>query len=74
MLNLKTIRENPEKISQGIKNKGETGDVEQILKLDEKRREIIQQVENLKHERNVLSQQVSQLKKQGKPADDIIKI
>jgi len=72
MLDLKLIREYPEQIARGIKNKGEIGDVEQILKLDEKRREVIQKVENLKHERNELSQQVSQLKKQGKPAEDVI--
>ncbi len=73
MLDLKAIRENPEQIAQGIKNKGEIEDVEQILKLDEKRRDVIQKVENLKHERNELSQQVGQLKKQGKPAGLIIK-
>jgi seryl-tRNA synthetase len=72
MLDLKAIRENPEKYARGMKSRGETGDVEQILKLDEKRRELIQQVENLKHQRNELSQQVSQLKKTGKPADTVI--
>lgn len=73
MLDLKAIREHPQQIAQGIKNKGEIGDVEQILKLDEKRREVIQKVENLKHERNALSQQVSQLKREGKPAEEVIK-
>jgi len=73
MLDLKAIREHSQQIAQGIKNKGEIGDVEQILKLDEKRREVIQEVENLKHQRNALSQQVSQLKREGKPADEVIK-
>jgi seryl-tRNA synthetase len=73
MLDLKAIREHPQQIAQGIKNKGEIGDVEQILKLDEKRREVIQEVENLKHQRNALSQQVSQLKRERKPADEVIR-
>jgi len=72
MLDLKYIRENADHVARSIKNKGEMGDVDQILALDEKRREIIQQVEKLKHERNDLSQQVSQLKRAGKPADDLI--
>lgn len=72
MLDLKFIRENPDITKRGIKNKRETGDVDEILSLDNKRREIIQNVERLKHERNELSQQVGQLKKQEKSANDII--
>jgi seryl-tRNA synthetase len=72
MLDLKFIRENPEITKRSIKNKRETGDVDEILSLDNKRREIIQNVERLKHERNDLSQQVGQLKKQGKSANGII--
>jgi len=72
MLDLKFIRENPKLVKEGLKKKGELGNVDEILALDEKRRGIIQNVELLKHERNDLSQKVSQLKKEGKPADDII--
>ena len=72
MLDLKFIRENPALVKEGIKNKGEMGDVDTILDLDEKRREIIQKVEALKHERNDLSQQVSMLKKERKPAEAVI--
>jgi seryl-tRNA synthetase len=72
MLDLKFIRENPKLAKEGIKNKGEQGNIDEILELDEKRRKIIQNVENLKHERNDLSQKVSRLKKEGKPAEDII--
>ena len=72
MLDLKFIRENPALVKEGIKNKGEMGDVDAILHLDEKRREIIQKVEALKHERNDLSQQVSILKKQKKSVEAVI--
>ena len=72
MLDLKFIRENPELVKKGIKNKGEMGNVDAILELDEKRRQIIQKVEALKHERNDLSQQVSVLKKEGKSAEVVI--
>jgi seryl-tRNA synthetase len=72
MLDLKFIRENPELVKKGIKNKGEMGSVDAILELDEKRRQIIQKVETLKHERNELSHQVSILKKEGKSAETVI--
>ncbi len=72
MLDLKLIREEPDLVKQGIKNKGEMGNVDKILELDSQRRAIIQDVETLKHERNELSQKVSELKKEGKPADEVI--
>lgn len=73
MLDLKFIREHPALVKQGIKNKGEMGDVDRILELDARRREMIRKAEQLKHQRNELSQQVSILKKEGKPADEIIR-
>ncbi len=72
MLDLKYIRENADEVKKGIKNKGETADVDRILELDARRRSIIQDVEKLKHERNELSQKVGQLKKEKKPAEDVI--
>lgn len=72
MLDLKFIREHPDLVKKGIRNKGEMGDVDKILELDARRRAILQKVESLKHKRNDLSKQVSQLKKEGKPADEII--
>jgi seryl-tRNA synthetase len=72
MLDLKFIRENPGLVKKGIKNKGDMGDVDQILKLDSRRRDLLQKVERLKHERNIFSQEVSKLKKEGKDAAEII--
>ncbi len=72
MLDLKFIRENPELVREGLRKKGVSDEVDTILQLDEKRREIIQKVETLKHERNDLTQQVSQLKKSGKSTDAVI--
>ncbi len=72
MLDLKFIREHPEDVKKGIRNKGEMGDVDAILELDGERRRLLQHVEKLKHERNRLSQEVSRLKKQGQDAHAII--
>ncbi|MDO8524013.1 MAG: serine--tRNA ligase [bacterium] len=55
MLDIKFIRENPEKVKQGAKNKGVDIDVNKLLELDKKRRETIATAEQLKAEQNKLS-------------------
>jgi seryl-tRNA synthetase len=72
MLDLKFIRENPEAVKQGIKNKNEKDRVDEILSLDEKRRELIAKTDELKAKRNQVSQQVGQMKKAGQDASGII--
>ncbi len=72
MLDLKFIRENPEQVRLGIKNKNEKDRVDEILSLDEKRRDLILQTDELKAKRNQVSQQVGQMKKSGQDASGII--
>ncbi len=72
MLDLKFIREHPEKVKDAIRLKNETADVDRILELDRERRAIIFDVENLKKERNDNSNQVAQLKKDKKDASHLI--
>lgn len=72
MLDLKFIRENISAVSENIKNKNESIQVESILELDEKRRKIIQEVESLKNVRNVATKEISELKKNKQDADEKI--
>lgn len=72
MLDLKFIRENASLVKKGIKNKGETAEIDKILSLDIERRKVLKKVEKLKHERNVSSEQVSKLKKEKKDASEVI--
>ena len=72
MLDLKFIRENPEAVKQGIKNKNEKDRVDEIISLDEKRRSLISKTDELKAKRNQVSQQVGQMKKAGQDASNII--
>ena len=65
MLDLKFIRENPELVKQGIKNKNEKDTVDDVLKLDEVRRTLILQTDELKAKRNQVSSKVPQMKKAG---------
>ncbi len=72
MLDLKFIRENPEKVKENITKKHESADVDKILILDQKRRELIQETEQLKNKRNVVSKEIAELKRNKQNADDKI--
>lgn len=73
MLDLKLIREQPDAVKQGLKHKGgNANDIDTILDLDSRRRQLIQDVEALKQERNQASQQVGALKKKGEDASEVI--
>ncbi len=72
MLDLKFIRENPQLVKNGIAKKNDDSDIDRIISLDSRRREIIGQVEQLKATRNRVSAQIAQKKKAGEAADDAI--
>ena len=72
MLDLKFIRENPELVRAGAAKKNQTIDIDQILKLDAQRREIIVQGEQLKAKRNAASAEIARKKKAGESADEAI--
>lgn len=52
MLDIKFIRENPDIVKEAVKNKKANVDVDELLELDKKRREIIESSEKLKAEQN----------------------
>ena len=63
MLDLNLIRENPDLVRTALKNRQmEVSPVDDILRLDEKRRSLLTQVEALKAERNVVSKEIGKLK------------
>lgn len=72
MLDLKVIRQNPDKIRTELAKKGEEAPVEELLSLDERRRSILTDVEQLKAERNDVSDQVAQMKREKKDAQSLI--
>jgi seryl-tRNA synthetase len=69
MLDIKFIRENAEKIQEAAKNKNIDLDVNNLLKIDDERKEILSKIEQLRAKRNELAQ----TGRQGKPTDDQIK-
>ena len=54
MLDIKFIRENPDKVKEGCKKKNADCDVDKVLELDEKRRELVQKIEGLRSEQHKL--------------------
>ncbi len=72
MLDLKFIRENPERVKQGIANKNEKDRVDEVLELDKHRRELIAQSEELKAKRNQVSAEIPKLKKAGQDVTEIL--
>ncbi|MBN2357007.1 serine--tRNA ligase [candidate division KSB1 bacterium] len=73
MLDLKFIRENADLVRRAIHDKGEKADLDALLKLDVKRREIIGQVESARAEQNKMTGQIADMKKAKQDATDVIK-
>jgi len=72
MLDLKFIRENPDIVRRAIELKGEKDHVDEILRLDARRRELIKKGDMLKARRNDVTEEIANLKKQGKDATELI--
>ncbi|MGK7370066.1 MAG: serine--tRNA ligase [Candidatus Halalkalibacterium sp. M3_1C_030] len=77
MLDINYIRENTEKVKQGMLDKGEKSAeaVEEVLKADEQWRSLVQQVDELRSESNTKAKEIGKLMGQGKKeeAQEIIK-
>ena len=67
MLDIKRIRTNKEEVIESLNSRFGNYNIDKILELDEKRREIIFEVENKKARQNEVSKQVPKLKKDGVP-------
>lgn len=69
MLDIRFIRENPDKVSENAKQKGYKVNINELLMLDDSRREVLSSVELLRKKRNENSQKM----KGAKPSDELIK-
>lgn len=73
MLDIKLFRNNLEIIKNSLEKRRYRQDIlHELLNLDKKHRELLQEAEALKNKRNQVSADVAQLKKLGKPADQLI--
>ena len=72
MLDMKVIRENTDLIKESLKNRNSDYDVELLLEIDEKRRELLQESEILKKEKNEQSGLIGKYKREGIDASEIL--
>ena len=69
MLDIKFVRNNPEVVKQNIKNKFQDDKlplVDEVIELDQRNREIKQEVEALRADTNQISKQIGACMAQGK--------
>ncbi|MCQ2789124.1 MAG: serine--tRNA ligase [bacterium] len=71
MLDIKLIRENPEKINELLKRRNPELSVDEVLKIDAERRNVQAQADELRAKRKSESQKIGELKKQGQNTDSI---
>ncbi|MDD4504504.1 MAG: serine--tRNA ligase [Clostridiaceae bacterium] len=72
MLDIKAIRSNPEEIKRKLRRRGQEFRIDDILKLDEQRRQVIYEVEELKGRKNKVSEEVAKLKKAKQDAEAMV--
>jgi seryl-tRNA synthetase len=68
MLDLKYIVSNLDTVKQGMQKRHADIDFDALLKADDKRKELLLEIERLRHKRNVVSDEIAGLKKQGQDA------
>jgi len=73
MLDIKFIRENAALIKESQKKRGmDENEIDRVLDLDKKWREIKQENDDLRAERNKISEKINEAKKQGKKIDEFV--
>ena len=61
MLDIKLIRDNPDLIRQALDKRGDSAPLGEIIKLDERHRQLLHQMETLRAQRNEVSKQLSKM-------------
>jgi len=71
MLDIKLIRENPEEINELLKRRNPALSIDEVLKIDEQRRQIQGQADELRSQRKTISNEIGAAKKQGQDTSAI---
>ena len=74
MLDIKFIRENPDKVKEGVKKKGAKVDIDEVLELDKKKREILQALEDMRFKKNQSSKEIGRAKDEKEKKKIIMKM
>src|SRR5436190_16334092 len=68
MLDLKLIRSDPERVKTALAGRGAAERVDELLVLDERRRELLPEIEGAQAERKVLSKRIGEARQRGEDA------
>jgi seryl-tRNA synthetase len=69
MLDLKLIRSDPERVKTALARRGAAEQVDELLALDGRRRELLPRIEGAQAERKALSKQIGEAKQRGEDAE-----
>ncbi len=72
MVNPKILREDADLLRRSLIRRGDKTDLDRIIDIDNKRRNLITHVQELKKQRNDISENVGKLRKQGKNAEKLM--
>lgn len=73
MLDIKILRQNPDKIREALKNRCNDLDISPAIELDKQRRELLTDVEQKKSKQNEITKKVPAMKKAGENTDELFK-
>lgn len=66
MLDIKLFRDEPQKVKDALKRRKAEDRVDEVIALDQQRRDILYRAEQLKNKQNNVSKEIPKLKKEGK--------
>lgn len=69
MLDVRLLREDIQKVTEGLKKRGQDIGLTELLKLDEEMRRLLKESEGFKYKRNMVSDKIGELKKKGVDTD-----
>jgi len=72
MLDLKLIRSDPERVKAALARRGAAGQVDELLALDARRRELLPRIEGAQAERKTLSKQIGEAKQRGEDGAELM--
>jgi seryl-tRNA synthetase len=72
VLDLKLLRREPEQVRAALERRGAAAAVDELLRLDTRRREILPELETLRARRNEASEAIGQAKRAGEDASEAI--
>ena len=72
MLDIKFVRSNADDVISGLRKRRSKLDLTEFLSIDQKRRDLLLEVEELKTSRNQSSGEISRMKKTGENAEPLL--